>query len=209
MSLLWESSQVCVYIYSIFACLRQADGKQSDVIFTTTETTMTTGRAGRTGATVYVTRWHTTVTTRLLLPTHFPRKLKETSRQLVNFSQVIILWKLNIYMNCKGNCRLHPLWTDKPWLWKIYAERPEKIAFDEIIERFLFRQLVWYVPPQWNVLVSVPKFVERSRIRENDPWLCRCGEMDNLRSASVHFFFHRRRVHVIIIFLKGILLKVV
>ena len=114
-----------------------------------------------------------------------------------------------IYMNCMGNCRLHPLWTDKPWLWKIYAERPEKIAFDEIIERFLFRQLVWYVPPQWNVLVSVPKFVERSRIRENDPWLCRCGEMDNLRSASVHFFFHRRRVHIIIIFLKGSLLKVV
>ena len=92
MSLLWESSQVCVYIYSIFACLRQADGKQSDVIFTTTETT------GRTGATVYVTRWHTTGTTRLLLPTHFPRKLKETSRQLVNFSQVIILRKLNIYI---------------------------------------------------------------------------------------------------------------
>ena len=40
MSLLWESSQVCVYIYSIFACLRQADGKQSDVIFTTTWTTL-------------------------------------------------------------------------------------------------------------------------------------------------------------------------
>lgn len=92
MFLLWESTQACVYIYSIIACLRHADGKQSNIIFTTTETT------GRTGATVYVTGWHTTVTTRLLLPTHFPRKFKETSRQLVNFSQVIILRKLNIYI---------------------------------------------------------------------------------------------------------------
>lgn len=56
--------------------------------YTTTETTMTTWR---TGATVSVTKLHTTWTTRLLLSTRFFRKLKETSRQLGDCSQVINL----------------------------------------------------------------------------------------------------------------------
>ena len=56
----------------------------SKSFFTTTGTTMTTGR---TGATEDVTKWHTTGTTKSLLPTCFFRKLKEPSRQLFNWTR--------------------------------------------------------------------------------------------------------------------------
>ena len=59
-----------------FCC--QLDFLVNCSFITTTVTTVTTEKKG---ATLYVTRWHTTGTTRLLLPTRFFRKLKETSRR--------------------------------------------------------------------------------------------------------------------------------
>ena len=68
-SRLWNAVSKKVYVH-----FYDNSFSSSTVVYflTTTVTTVTTGR---TGATLYVTRWHTTGTTRLLLPTCFSRQL--------------------------------------------------------------------------------------------------------------------------------------
>ena len=93
--------QVDIIYDSRCVCLWHSVNKQVNVIFTTTGTTMTTGI---TGATFYVTMWHKTGTTRLLLSTRIffasSRKLivilSTEQNQLVNSSTIR---KLSTWIN--------------------------------------------------------------------------------------------------------------
>ena len=93
-SRLWNAVSKKVYVH-----FYDNSFSSSTVVYflTTTVTTVTTGR---TGATLYVTRWHTTGTTRLLLPTWFFSQAQGSSSSNLSTEQnlnsgrkdVFIIW---------------------------------------------------------------------------------------------------------------------